>query len=328
MSPSLSAIVVTRGRLELLRPCLSSLRAALAACEGGVEAIVVDNGSGGDLAPGVRRDFPGVRVLELEGNRGYPAAVNEGVRSSGGAWVLTLNDDTVVEPDAVAALLRAVEGRPDVGMAAAQIRFMGSELINSAGIGVDRLGVSFDRLVGMPATASEPHPVVVFGASGGAALYRREMLDQVGPLDETFFMFLEDVDLAWRAQLAGWRCLYVPAAVVQHHHSASATHGSGAKHFHVGRNRVRLLAKHVPTTHLVRYGALIVAYDAAYVTFAAIVDRSLAPLRGRLAGVRQWRADRRVGTGGRRPLPLARPGGLRAALRRHRAYRAVGYRGG
>jgi GT2 family glycosyltransferase len=155
----------------------------------------------------------------------------------------------------------------------------------------------------------------VFGACGGAALHRRRMLDEVGGMDETYFFALDDVDLAWRARMRGWRCLYAPSAVVHHHHGATTAHGSDLKYFHVGLNRVRTLAKNADRGLLLRYAPGMVAYDVAYVAFAGIADRTLAPLRGRLRGLREWRAYRRAGAG-RRPVELAPVRGLGAALER------------
>jgi hypothetical protein len=189
------------------------------------------------------------------------------------------------------------------------------DVINSAGLSVDRLGVSYDRLLGAPTSMSERRPVEVFGACGGAALHRRRMLDEVGGMDETYFFALDDVDLAWRARMLGWRCLYAPAAIVHHHHGATTAHGSDMKYFHVGLNRVRTLAKNADRGLLIRYGLGIVAYEVAYVAFAAITDRTSAPLRGRLRGLREWRAYRRAGRG-RRPVELAPVRGLGAALGR------------
>jgi hypothetical protein len=107
---------------------------------------------------------------------------------------------------------------------------------------------------------------------------------------------------------------------VWHHHSATNVHGSARKYFHVGRNRVRVLARNADAAHLRRWGLLIVAYDIAYVTFVAVADGSLAPLRGRIAGLREWRSLRAEGAPRRRPVPLERPTGPLAALRRRRAW--------
>ena len=312
-----SAIVVTRDGRELLTACLTSLQPALAAVDGPAEIVVVDNGSRDGTQATVRNGFPEVRLIELGENRGFAAGVNEGVRGSTGDWLLLLNNDTRIAPDAAVELLAAAERSETIGSLAAQLRFARSGMINSAGFGVDRLGVAFDRHLGEDPETAEASVTEVFGACAGAALMRRAMLEDVGGFDESLFMYLDDVDLAWRAQMRGWRCLYVPTAVVHHHHSASSVHGSGFKHELVGRNRVRLLAKHMPSAHLVRYGAAIVAYDCGYVIFTALADRTLAPLRGRWRGVRGWRTYRARGRG-RRPVPLAPVEGVERALtRRH-----------
>jgi GT2 family glycosyltransferase len=192
-------------------------------------------------------------------------------------------------------------------------------VINSAGIEIDRLGVVYDRLLGAPAGSGGTQITEVFGASAGAALYRKEMLDEIEGFDGSFFVFLEDADVAWRARMAGWRCLYEPRAIAYHHHSATAGHASSFKHFHVGRNRVRLLAKNAPGRQLARYGPLMIAYDGAYVAFAAVADRTLAPLRGRLRGLREWRSYRREARA-RRPVALAPIRGVRAALERRSSW--------
>ena len=312
-----SAIIVTRDGRELLEACLATLKPALAAVGAPTEIVVVDNGSRDGTQAAVKDGFPEVRLIELGENRGFAAGVNEGVRASAGDWVLLLNNDTTITRNAVVELLGAAERSPRVGSLAAQLRFARGGMINSAGFGVDRLGVAFDHHLGEPPDAVAPWVTEVFGACAGAALMRRAMLEDVGGFDESFFMYLDDVDLAWRARMRGWRCLSVPTAVVHHHHSASSIHGSGFKHELVGRNRVRLLAKHMPGAHLARYGPAIVAYDCAYVIFTALTDRTLAPLRGRWRGLRGWRTYRACGRG-RRPVPLAPVEGVERALtRRH-----------
>src|SRR3954454_18894012 len=112
------------------------------------------------------------------------------------------------------------------------------------------------------------------------------MLELIGGFDRGFFLYLDDADVGWRARMAGWRAVYRPDAVVWHNHSATTRHGSSFKYFHVGRSRVRLLAKNAERRHLLRYGPAMLAYDAAYVAFVALTDRTLAPLRGRVAGLR------------------------------------------
>lgn len=311
-----SAIVVNLDERRLLLECLASLEVALAQVDGPTEIVVVDNGSADDSVAHVRERFGAARLVELERNVGFAGGVNAGVAASAGEWLLLINNDATIEPGAVRELLRAAGGRPQVGSLAAQMRFARNGALNSAGLGVDRLGVAFDRHIGDRPHAAGSAVVEVFGASAGAALVRRAMLDEIGGFDDSFFMYLDDVDIAWRARMAGWSCLYVPGAVVHHHHSASSIHNSSFKHLHVGRNRVRLLAKHAPAAQLLRYGAAIVAHDVAYVVVAGVGDRTLAPLRGRLQGVRRWRQDRAAGRATRRALELAEVQGPGRALAR------------
>jgi GT2 family glycosyltransferase len=315
-STRVSAIVVNYRRPAMTCACLAALDDALGRIEGTAEVIVVDNGSGDGSCEAIRAAAPRATLLELPGNLGFPTAASEGIRHSSGEWVLLVNNDVIIEPAAVGELLAAGGAAPDIGSVAAQMRFADDPgVINSAGIDVDRLGIGFDRLLGEPVSASEDRPVEVFGACGGAALHRRRMLDEVGGMDESFFFALDDVDLAWRAHMHGWRCMYAPAAIVHHRHGATTAHGSDLKYFHVGLNRVRTLAKNADGRMLRRYGAMIVLYDLAYVAFVAVTERSLAPLRGRLQGLQEWRRYRRSGAP-RRAVALHAPQGLRAALAR------------
>ena len=310
-----SAVIVTLRAGPPLHEAVASVERALARVEGETEMVVVDNGSG---AGALREHFPKVEIIAMPRNVGFPAGVNEGLRHTSGDWVLLLNDDATIAPEGVRDLLEAVAALPDVGSAAAQMRFSRSGLINSAGIEVDRLGVASDRLVGQHCETSEKVPTEVFGASAGAALMRRAMLEDIGGFDGSFFVFLEDADVAWRARMRGWRCLYVPSAVVLHDHSATAGQGSSLKHFHVGRNRVRLLAKNADSRLLLRHGLEMAAHDLAHCAYVLVADRTLAALRGRVAGLREWGVYRRA-VPDRRPVALSPRGGLISALRRRRA---------
>ena len=321
-----SAIVVNyRGR-ELLGSCLDSLLRALAAVDERTELIVVDNGSRDGSLELLAERYVDASVVALPENAGFPAGVNAGLERAAGEWVLLLNNDATIEPDAVRHLLAAGRRSDDVGSVACQLRFTGTTVINSAGIGIDALGVVYDRLLGEPAAADGGEPVEVFGTSAGAAMYRRAMLDDVGGFDGSFFVYLEDADVAWRARMRGWRALYAPAAVAYHRYSATSGHASGFKYFHVGRNRVRLLAKNASVRQLARALPRILVYDAAYVVAVAAWDRTLAPLTGRLRGLREWRRYRRAGAG-RRAVPLEPARGIRGALARRSTWTEHAERG-
>jgi GT2 family glycosyltransferase len=310
-----SAIVVTHRGGPLLDACLRALRIALDRLGEPSELVVVDNAWGGEPPADV-----GARVLRETENRGFAGGVVRGLAACDGDWALLVNDDAELEPDALGPLLAAARSARDVGAATGQVRFHARrDVINSAGMELDRLGIPYDRLAGAPATDGGPVQEV-FGASACVVIYRRAMLDAIGGFDPSFFAYYEDADVAWRARMAGWRSLYVPAAVAYHHGSATAGEASARKYFLVGRNRMRLLARHATTGQLVRWGWAMLLYDVAYVVFVALSDRTLAPLRGRVAGLREWRRQRRVGAG-RRPVALAAPTGPLGAWRQRAAYR-------
>jgi GT2 family glycosyltransferase len=311
-----SAVVVNYNGRELLRTCLQALRVALDASGAATEIVVIENASTDGSREMLAADFAEVRVIASDVNLGFAGASQLSIAEADGEWLFFVNNDALTDRDAISALLAEARRHADVGALAAQMRFADRpEIVNSAGLVIDCLGTAIDVGIGTLATSQPSQPTEVFGTSAGAALYRRAMLEQIGGFDASFFMYLEDADVAWRARAHGWRCLQVPGAVVLHEHSRSAGHRSDFKYFHVGRNRVRMLAKNATAGQLARYGPLIVLYDLAYCAYALAVDRSSAPLRGRVTGLREWSRYRSRGAP-RRPVVLAAPHGLRAALRR------------
>ena len=244
--------------------------------------VIVDN-SGQGL---VRRKGtgPGVRVIENARNLGFGAAINQGVRASITPYVATLNDDAVVHAGWLEALVSALEARPDVGMCASQVRLFGEPRLDSAGMLVARDGSSKQRGQGRP---PEDFPVAeeVLMASGSAALYRRTMLDELGGFDGDFFLYCEDTDLGLRARWAGWKCLYVPAAVVEHHYSHSAGRASPVKAYYVERNRLFVLVKNFP-------GGMLLA--APFVALARYLWHAWYILQGKGSAAR-FRAEGNAG---------------------------------
>ena len=227
-----------------LRECLEALARQT---RHDFEVIVVDN-SGQGLA---RRNglSPGVRVIENTNNAGYGIAINQGLHASTAPFIASLNDDAVPHPSWLDALVRALELRPDAGMCASQVRLFGEERLDSAGMLVARDGSSKQRGHGRMPDAFPVAEETLF-PSGSAALYRRTMLDEIGGFDEHFFLYCEDTDLGLRARWAGWKCLYVPDAVVEHHYSHSAGRASPVKAYFVERNRLFVVAKNFPVRML------------------------------------------------------------------------------
>jgi GT2 family glycosyltransferase len=235
----------------------------------------------------VKRDYPEVTVIPNDTNLGFATANNVAIRATQSTYVATLNNDTRVEPTWLAELVSAMESDPSVGMCASkQLLAATPRVIDSAGISVDRVGIAWDRLGGEADSVHPESRLPVFGPCAAAALYRREMLDQIGGFDEDFFAYMEDVDLAWRAQLVGWQCLYVPTARVYHAHSGTGKEGSPRKRYLLGRNTVWTIAKNYPWPHILTYSPAIVAYQLLALVYGLFTGREISPLRGRLAALR------------------------------------------
>lgn len=228
-----------------------------------------------------------LQVVSNRHNVGFAAASNQGISAASGSWVALLNNDTQPAPNWLESLLEAAMTDDKIGMVASKMLFAHDpQIINSAGIALDWMGIAWDWRGGELDNPNETLMPRIFGPCGGAALYSRRMLEQIGYLDEDFFMYLEDVDLAWRGQLAGWHAVFQPKASVLHAHSASLGDASPRKSFLLGRNKLWLLAKNYPNPWFRRYLPLILAYDLLATLYGGIRRRNFALARGRLAGVR------------------------------------------
>ncbi|MCS7060870.1 MAG: glycosyltransferase family 2 protein [Anaerolineae bacterium] len=292
--PRVDIVIPNWNGLRYLPDCLTALQAQIFR---DFSIWLVDNGSIDGSVEWVRSHAPQVNLLTNSVNRGFAAANNQAIRAGCAPYIATLNNDTVADPDWLAELIGALEADEQLGAAASLMVFADRPaMINSAGIAVDRLGIAWDRLGGRPVTDGEDTPTPVFGACAGAALYRRAMLEEIGLFDEDFFAYLEDVDLAWRAQWAGWSAVFVPSARVVHHHSATGGEGSPFKRRLLGRNKVWLILKNYPLPYLWLYWPLIWGYDAAAVARALVLGQAAGAVSGRwhgwLAARRAWRKRR------------------------------------
>jgi GT2 family glycosyltransferase len=254
------------------------------------EVVIVDNASTDGSVELVREQFPQVNLIVNDSNLGFAAANNIAIRATSASYIATLNNDTEVEANWLSELVKGMSSDPKVGMVASKILYMQPpHLVDSAGVGVSRAGLAWNRCNGAQEDPLEVEPYEVFGPSAAAALYRRAMLDEVGLFDEAYFAYYEDIDLAWRARLMGWRCLYVPTARVYHAHSATSRQGSSFKRYLLSRNEIWTIVKNYPTPDLWLYLPEILFYDLLSAAYRIILERSWSPLLGRLAALRQLR---------------------------------------
>lgn len=283
-----SVVIVNWNGRQYLEQCLLSvLRQTYTDCE----VILVDNASTDGSVELVEREFPEVELIRNSVNRGFAAGNNDGIRAATGAYIATLNNDAFPESTWLDELIGAIRDDSNVGMGASKMLFYHfPDTINSTGISLDWAGIAWDRLGGQRDDRAQTTPVEVFGPCAGAAVYKREMIEDIGLFDEDFFMYLEDVDLAWRGRLRGWRCLYVPTAEVRHVHSASSVEGSAFKNYLLGRNKIWTMVKNYPTPTFLFFIPAILFYDLMSLQYSVLVRGNVVSLRGRIEAVRQMGA--------------------------------------
>lgn len=284
-TPHVAVIIPNWNGAHLLPGCLSALRRQTYR---DFEVVVVDNGSNDGSVALVREQFPEVRMLALPTNLLFAGGVNAGIRATQSPVVALLNNDTEADPQWLQYLVAALEQHPEAGMAASKLLlFDRRNVLHSAGdfYGVD--GVPGNRGVWEEDRGQYDQSLEVFSPCGGAAAYRRSMLEDIGLMDEDLVAYCEDVDLAFRAQLAGYRCVFAPQARV--YHMLSATGGGPLASYYCGRNFISVAAKNMPAALLRRYWPRILARQLGFAVHALLHLRepaARARLRGQLAGLR------------------------------------------
>jgi len=259
------------------------------------EVLVVDNGSADGSRELVEEKFPQVQVIALDKNYGFCRAVNEGLRAASAPYVILLNNDTAVCPGFTEELVRALEADASVFSAAAKmIQMYQPEKIDDAGNFYCALGWAYARGKDKPVEYYEDADEI-FAGCGGAVIYRKALLEQIGYFDEAHFAYLEDIDLGYRARIAGYRNVYVPTARV--YHAGSGTSGSRYNEFKVtlsSRNSVYLVYKNMPALQiLLNLPFLLVGFGVKYLFF---LKKGFGGIyaKGLLQGLKMCRRDRKV----------------------------------
>jgi GT2 family glycosyltransferase len=237
-------VIPTWDGWPLLERCLEALDLQLLQPR---QIIVVDNGSSDGTAEKLAERWPSVHVVALPVNEGFAGGCNRGIQAARlDLDIVLLNNDTVPAPEWLLSLEKAAaEAADDVGVLSAKLMYPDGRL-ESTGDFLSSAGIPFQRGRGESDVGQYDDENEIFSACGGASLYRRRMLAQVGLLDEKYFAYYEDVDLCFRARLAGWRVHLVPSAVVTHSGGATSSGIRGFNRYHTARNLWFLLVKNVP----------------------------------------------------------------------------------
>ncbi len=244
--PFVSIIIVNYNGLRFLENCLASLKKQ-SYPPSNYEIIIVDNGSTDDSVSFIRNNWAEVRIIEARKNLGFAAGNNLGFEHAKGDFFALLNNDTEVPENWLAVLVNEILESKYIGLVTCKILFHADrKTINSTGLQLLADGRGNDRGFRETDSGQYNNKEDVFGACGASVLLRKEMLADIGNFDDRLFMYYEDLDLAWRAKLKNWRCVYTPETVVYHIHCGSSGEWSDFFTFHVERNRVLVSIKNAP----------------------------------------------------------------------------------
>lgn len=250
-----------------LKTCLESLENQAG---GRPEVILVDNGSEDGSCEYLAADFPWVQVIALSENTGFCHAVNVGIWHSKTPFVLLLNNDTEAAPEFIREMTEGIKSHPMAFSCGAQmLMFQERDKIDDAGNFYNALGWAFARGKGKAALDYQTESKI-FASCGGAAIYRKEILDEIGLFDELHFAYLEDIDIGYRARIHGYENWYLPHAVV--YHVGSGTSGSRYNLFKIrysSRNNVYMLYKNMPIVQLILNLPFLIPGFAAKLVFFA-----------------------------------------------------------
>jgi GT2 family glycosyltransferase len=285
-NPLISVVVVNFNGKHFLHDCFSAL---LCQDYTPFEIIMVDNASNDGSVEYVQQNFTKVKISIQTTNLGFAGGTNAGIREAKGTYILTLNNDTVVSPDFIKELVQQMVSNSTVGMCASKM-ILPNGRINSTGICISRSGAAWDRGMNKADHGQYEFGGEVFGPCAGAALYRRAMLDEIRLFDEDFFLFMEDVDLAFRARLAGWRCIYVPAARVVHMHGGSAQTGSDLAVYYGNRNIVWNVFKNYPLKLLLTSLPWIICRNAGVIPYYSLMGQGRVIIRAKFDAIKGLRS--------------------------------------
>jgi len=232
---------------SVLKACLDSLLAQSLKAR----IIVVDNGST-DGSLELLEKYPSVEVIKHSKNLGFTGGVNPGFKRAIELklrYVAAFNNDAVADRDWLKSLVKTLDKHTKVGIVTSKILTMDGKKIDSTGDYLTTWGLPYPRGRGETDLTKYDKDTEIFGASGGASLYRVSMLESIGLFDDDFFAYYEDVDLSFRAQLAGWKVRYEPTAVAYHQISATSGKIKGFATYQTMKNQQVLLYKNLPKSH-------------------------------------------------------------------------------
>lgn len=275
LGQKVAVIVPNYNGAKFIRPCLDSIQNQSIACD----IILVDNASADNSLEIIKSNYPNVQVVINTSNLGFAGGVNSGIRHAIAKhydFIVLLNNDAVADKQWIEYLLEEITSSNSVGIVASKMIDAGQKLLDSTGEEFTSWGLCYPRGRSESVIGHYDGRTTIFAASGGASMYKAEMFKEIGIFDEDYFAYYEDVDISFRAQLAGWQIRFAPKAIVYHKIGATSGKIKGFTTYQTMKNYPFLVIKNVPTRLLPEIlPRFILAYFSFY--FSAVGRGQILP---------------------------------------------------
>ncbi len=256
--PFVSVIIVNFNGLKFLENCFNSVKKQDYSSNN-FEIILIDNASSDGSVEYIKKNHPEILLIEAGKNLGFAAGNNLGFKHAKGTLFALLNNDTEVPTNWISTLVQTMLESNKIGLVTCKILFYAErQTLNSAGLQLLEDGRGYDRGFLEKDVGQFNRKEDVFAACGASVLLRKEMLQEIGTFDDRLFMYYEDLDLAWRARLKNWQCIYTPSTEIYHIHCGSSIAWSDFFTFHVERNRALVCIKNAHLSMAMRCFAIII----------------------------------------------------------------------
>lgn len=284
MKTNIAIVIPNWNGKKYLKSCINSLLQQSIT----PNIIVVDNGSVDGSPEYIERNFPQVKLIKLSTNHGFTGGVNTGIKEAirdGQDFVALFNNDAIADKYWLENLTQAMSKHKNVGIVTGKFMRDNKEHLDSTGDFLTTRGLPFPRGRNEIDKGQYDKSNYVFGATGGASLYRAKMLKQIGLFDEKFFAYFEDGDISFRAQLADWKVYYEPKAVAYHKVGGTSSKLGSFSRYHSTKNFHLLFLKNMPGVLFWKYFPLAVIQSFRMAIGAIIHRQYLTHLKGYFAAV-------------------------------------------
>lgn len=290
---------------DFIAPCLESLQSQTQKHT----VVVVDNGSVDESVSIINAQFPSVHLIKLLKNTGFSGGVNTGIRfalEQKADYIALFNNDATADLEWLQNLVNILDNDESVGIATGKLLRSDKKHLDSTGDFYSIVGMPFPRGRNQKDTEQYDMPEEVFSASGGASLYRVSMLEEIGLFDEKFFAYYEDVDISFRAQLAGWKVWYEPKAIAYHHIGATSSKLGGFTRYHATKNFYLLYAKNMPGWLYWKYLPLFTLQSVRLCASSILKGGGVAYFKGTLRAIIlvPYVMNKRIGIQRRRKISI------------------------